>query len=765
MALFRRKPEIVPVAPAGLTAASSAWVRPGGSTRVLRASERQTKALHYARHVIPVARSASNFGSQMASVMWRPGIITATGEIVASDDPMGGTYAASLNSDRDWCNRLARQLHNTAEGWLTVERDPDTQSLTWQGRSIRELVDQGKGKRMELRTSAGMPAVPMPPGMDAVRVWLPDDDYPDDAWSPLMSDQALAVMGNILALEALIQASHQSLLNGGILKVPVEMFAAIRPLLQVTQTDGTIVPVSDNDIIARFLSYFEDAGQQSNLTPLERLVPLLAIAPGDTLSGLDHVHMQPRISASDAQAMKEPDLKTIAMMLPTPEISLLGLGASNHWNGALEKAAAAQIYWNPSALVIAQAITRSHYRPWLRELKRLGLWSGEPHRMVIYADTSDLTQDPGDYQKDLAFFSAGVISPKSLRARNGYSEDESADAGNEKPVQVTAVDPGVVAPPAGATLSQPAPPLTAAARPEQAETRRLVDDITSRLTVVDTRAHSRLTTVTELALSAALREAGFKVRKAADKTQPNRSRVASAGAQSDVLNVWLIRPQDVNGTPTAFCAAVGAIADVDTAIADEIDRYIPQVETILTDADDEMWAAVGLTGNAAKSRNSTVESTKQAISAAVALWVSNTVSVARRFARRTTIEDTVTVPKVAAAEMRAVTAVALGRSWTVSPLGVLTPTVASSSYVTAPAVQSALVDYVQDRVRVFDGLVTSIVAEHQWIHTTTTNPFQPHVDQVSAGWTTDDSFGGNYPGDHAHCRCRIETRYRLITAG
>lgn len=759
--------------------------RVAAATQIFRAPQRrqlastqtltgQKRVMALARKVAAVNRSEINFGNAFRSIQWVPMALGASGQPTPTEDRLVSAYCASLNRNKDWAAHLGRQLHTVGEGWLTVTRS--TGMFQWEAWSISE-IDTTNGATV--RRSRGQQPQPLPAGTDLFRVWTEDTEYFNDAWSPLMNAQAVDAMETIVTLDALIKASDRSQLGAGVWKLPSEMFAAMRPLLETRDVNGNVVPVEDTALLQRFMSYWVDAASSDQvLTPMEQLAPLLAVAPGETLRGMEHVAVQPRYTADELAKRHDQAVKLLAMVMPTPEITLLGLSDSNHWNGKLEKDAAEQLYWSPLGWLVANAITSTHMRAYFHRVKQLGQWAGDPDKVLIAPDTSALTQPPADWNRDLAFFGQGLIGEHVVRARNGYGADDAPNkserdrralerwgdnmlsgglTSEEKarletsgllpvdsnaPTPPTGLPPTTLTPATPPTVVAPTGPLVAAVTQPSARYETMV----RRLAAIDERTAGALAMLAEQAMTATLREVGFTVRKRATQN-PWRSRVANvAPPGSDPLPLFSIG---------GITAAVLSPAEVEEQIRLNLATFEADAAELLDEAREDAWDVVestfGQQPSRPRDRNRVVEAAAL-LAAMIRIRVQVWVGGGDR--ADSTVRRTRSNPHVHVADIASVLATAGGAGTTITADGVTIP---NHSVPSGLGLGGDIWGVITATVPPTTTTVPQLkwVRELEWVHDHPKTPRPEHVAINGRRGIIPQDFDGHIPGALYGCKCRL----------
>lgn len=270
---------------------------------------------------------------------------------------------------------------------------------------------------------------------DVLRIWRSD---PVRAWEPTSNVYTLVdEAAQLCALNAHVLASADSRLAGaGILTVPES--ATIAAATQAQEQQVLDDPFM-NDLTNAMMTPLEDRSSAA------AVVPIVLRVPDESVSGIKHI---PLSTPFDAQV---PDLidsvtKKIALGLDAPPELVLGIGDTNHWNAEAIDAQSVRVHVEPNLQVLTDGLTRK----WLPgALQAAGLaWTPD---LVVWADTSDLTQEPDRSETALEYYKLGILTPQAVARYGGFTD--------------TDVNPNAVPPTAG----QQAPAVEPPTEPAQVE--------------------------------------------------------------------------------------------------------------------------------------------------------------------------------------------------------------------------------------------------------------------------------------------------------
>jgi hypothetical protein len=242
-----------------------------------------------------------------------------------------------------------------------------------------------------------------------IRIWRPN---PVRAWESDSSVRALLPeCAQLCALNAHVLASADSRLSGaGILTVPESATIAA-----ATGTDAQQV-VDDpfmSTLVENMMRPLEDRSSAA------AVVPLVIRVPDSSVAGIKHITTA---TPFDAQV---PDLieavtKKIALGLDAPQEVILGLGETNHWNTEAIDAQSVRLHVQPMLQTITSALT-AKWLPDALEAAGLPLLPG----MVVWADVSDLTQEPDRTEVGIELFKLNAINTSALLRLCGMSDADA----------------------------------------------------------------------------------------------------------------------------------------------------------------------------------------------------------------------------------------------------------------------------------------------------------------------------------------------------
>lgn len=331
-------------------------------------------------------------------------------------------------------SRLAVFLTVPGEGWIAVITRPDEDGIDqqeWHVLSADEIKSKGTSMTLELDDGTDYD---LDPARDILtRIYRPHPRRSREADSPVHA--ALPVLNEIVRTSATIDGAAKSRLAGnGILAIPSEVSMPVqRPPRAVRDAPGLTpdspgVPQPDfydsrvtaSDVAAQLQQVMTMAIQDQ--ASAAALVPIVIQAPGDQISNIRHITFQSDITETALTTRDKATLR-LARTLDVPQEVLMGMTEVNHWSAWQIDEASIKTHIKPLMTIICDALTDSILRPLLRALGH-----PRPEEVVVWFDTTNLTQRPNRSEDAKAAFTAGAISPDAFRRALGFSDEDAPPA-------------------------------------------------------------------------------------------------------------------------------------------------------------------------------------------------------------------------------------------------------------------------------------------------------------------------------------------------
>lgn len=286
-------------------------------------------------------------------------------------------------------------------------------------RTFRTLLGkQRRGWEMQVDDARW---VPLPEETLITRVWNRHERWPWRAMSPTRA--ALPILREIDMYNRHIIASLISRVAlNGILLIPEEVTLPVNERYE-NATDPFMAELID---IMR--NAIKNPGSPAAAAPLPLRVP------GEQVERFKHLTfatpLDDKIWTARAGAVDR-----LATTLNMPKEILTGMGDANHWTGWQLEESAIKTHIAPGVEVITHCLTTGYLQPLLRA-------GGHPvtgpdgGRVIVWYDTSELTQRPDRSAMAVQLRDRYVISDAATRRETGFDE---ADAPTADEVQVMAL--------------------------------------------------------------------------------------------------------------------------------------------------------------------------------------------------------------------------------------------------------------------------------------------------------------------------------------
>lgn len=446
----------------------------------------------------------------------------------------------------------------------------------------------------------------------------------------------------------------------------------------------------------------------------------------------------------------------LAHGLDLPVEVLVGMADSNHWTAWLIEDTTYKAHVEPTVEVVAAGIASAFLRPALLER---GFNADVVRRIVLGKDPSALVTRPNRAQDAKDAHDRLVISDEQLRKDLGFPdtaapEDEELTRREERvrakrtppadqPADDAPAEEGGDATPG----TQPARALVAAVPPPDEDGQFAA--LGAALAAIEVRLRERLVIAASDAVTEALRQAGSRLRRAAQGDAELRERVNG------------LPPEQVG--PTLGADAVAALADPDELLQGAFDGLSERWDTWVAAAQTEMAAALGAvaaTSQDPEAAQAVADMEAQAGDDRSAGWVVLAglllgLTRERLVSNATDIvegehDPTTAVPPGLVRDALARTG---GAQPGLAPVGVAQQA-APGGLTTGPRVRSTL------------GRLGAVVLLWRWTTGMPARPFDPHQRLEGAEFDSWDdpqlTNGGRwpgyshyFPGDHRGCQCDV----------
>jgi len=502
--------------------------------------------------------------------------IAAQAVEILSDLEMGQGIAPMLR-------KLFLNLDVPGEAHVIGE-DTDNGKQRWAAYSNSEL-QQRSGKLTIVEDPRDKKGRPVATNAVAFRIWHPDPEFEQLAYSPMRPLVEEGVCERLLLIGNQIRSSLKSRLPKGITAIAQEL-----SLNRAVNSDGNRPGIDEADggstwqdeFIQVLAASLANDGGPSDAVPLTVEVPSQLIA---TKAWIDHVDFGKPLDPLTLDLAKHL-VDRIASGLPIPPEVVTGLGETNHWSAATIERGAFRHYIEPGVLAITHGLTIGFYRPMLLGA---GMDPSLVERLVIWHDETDAIRERDLGEVVTTGVEIGALSRETWRTVNEFDEEDAPT--EEELMRFTTLDRGIFtadltlalmkflqlvdqgivlvdaspASPPVAELPRAQEPDTTEEPPTEREAERPVtaagppvSDAGDRLAAIDRRLFTQVATAAEMALERALERAGNRLRTLARKN-PQAARLAQSVDPADVARTL--------GRPLVVTLAAEEGQDEDDALA------------------------------------------------------------------------------------------------------------------------------------------------------------------------------------------------------
>lgn len=289
------------------------------------------------------------------------------------------------------------------------------------------------------------------------RVWDRNEYMPWRSMSPAKA--ALAIMRELDMYNRQVMATLISRVAlNGMLLLPDDMTLPANPAYE-EEADPFFAELIDLMKMA-----IKNPGAPSSAAPMPLRIP------AEYIEKIKHLTFSTPLDQKLFEA-REQTIRRLATTLNLPAEIITGMGDVNHWSSWQLTEDAIKMHISPKVEIITKCLTIGYLHPMLRALGE-PLRTPQGERIIVWYDTSELTQRPDRSEAARALRDMLVISDEACRRENGFDEaDAPTDDELEKMVLVKlAINPQTAAPALkelfGLELQSPQPAPVAGAPPD-----------------------------------------------------------------------------------------------------------------------------------------------------------------------------------------------------------------------------------------------------------------------------------------------------------
>lgn len=314
-------------------------------------------------------------------------------------------FAGGQQGQSQLIHRMVVHLQVVGQTFLIRIVDPDTKQPRYVAATASEVQRKGDDVQLLLDEKTKVPLA----DDDVTRIWTPDEVQ---AWKATSTvESVLPECKQLAALNAHILASADSRLAGnGILTVPQS--ATLSAATAGDQNTGIDDPFM-SDLTEAMMTPLEDRSSAA------AVVPIVIRVPDESVNGIKHIETSTPFD-SMVPDLIETAKKNVALGLDAPPEIVLGIGDTNHWNAEAIDSQSIRIHVQPNL----QTITSAFSEKWLPYAMQEAGLTWDPS-LVVWADVSDLTQEPDRTESAIELFKLNAISNEALLRITGMAETDA----------------------------------------------------------------------------------------------------------------------------------------------------------------------------------------------------------------------------------------------------------------------------------------------------------------------------------------------------
>jgi len=275
-------------------------------------------------------------------------------------------------------------------------------------RNVRTLLNrQARGWEIQVDEARW---VQLPSESLVCRIWDRNEHYPWRANSPARS--ALPIMREIDMYNRYIIATLVSRVAlNGMLLIPNEVMLPSNPAYEES-VDPFVAELID---IMR--AAIKNPGSPASAAPLPLRIP------AEFIDSFKHLTFATPLD-KEIFEHREQALRRLATTLNLPAEIITGMGDVNHWSSWQLTEDAIKIHISPKVEIVTRALTIGFLHPVLRALDK-EIRDQDGARIIVWYDTSELTQRPDRSQAAIQLRQMLVITDAATRRETGFDEADA----------------------------------------------------------------------------------------------------------------------------------------------------------------------------------------------------------------------------------------------------------------------------------------------------------------------------------------------------
>lgn len=302
------------------------------------------------------------------------------------------------------------------ECYLVQEPATYSKPERWQIRSVHELVTDGSGTKVSLKTRRDAKPneyVDLDPSAHAVRMWKNHPQFSGEADSSLRA--VLDICEQLLLLSRQERVQSRSALNNGILYIP-------ESITNLYESDGDLpegVEVDRPSLEEEFLKSVIESIE--NEMSGNTVAPFILRGPDDLGEKIKHITIQRDVDATTVEKVTSL-LDRILSGLDIPKDVAKGLSSVKYSNAIIIEESLYSAHIEPLILLIVDELTEAFLKP---VLKSYGYTDEQLRDIVLWYDPSAITAKPSKSEAATTGYEKKIISKEAWRRANGFSESDA----------------------------------------------------------------------------------------------------------------------------------------------------------------------------------------------------------------------------------------------------------------------------------------------------------------------------------------------------
>jgi hypothetical protein len=317
----------------------------------------------------------------------------------------------SVPGDAYFVGRQVTQAE--VDSGVLLDAEPDENGRVWTVQPVNTMRPGRRGwlkrRGWDIQVNDGV-WVPLPEESLVCRIWDRNEHLPWRAMSPAKA--ALTIMREIDMYNRHIMATLISRVAlNGFFFIPDEVTLPVNPNYEQEQDP--------------FMSELLDIMTRSIKNPGSpaAAMPLPLRVPAEYIEKFKHLQFATPMDEKIFDARNQA-IRRLASTLNLPAEIVLGVGGTNHWSAWQLTEDAIKIHISPKVEIITRCLTLGYLHPMLRA-QGDDVRTADGSRIVMWYDTSELTQRPDRSGAAIQLRQVHAISDEALRRETGFDEADA----------------------------------------------------------------------------------------------------------------------------------------------------------------------------------------------------------------------------------------------------------------------------------------------------------------------------------------------------